>query len=132
MGGGGAGLGHSGIVLLLRNTGARTCSLRGYPGAALVTASGQEADAARTPSGYLGGLKAGSGVDPLVVVGPGRSASALLEGLDATSSGGACPTYSTLLVTPPNTTSTFRITRVLSLCRPEVHPVVPGVSGNQG
>jgi hypothetical protein len=58
--------------------------------------------------------------------------SALLEGVDADSQGGACPTYPTLVVTPPNTTSTVRIARPLALCRPEVHPVVSGQTGTQG
>ncbi len=129
LGSGGAGLGHSGIVLLLRNAGARTCVLRGYPGAALVARSGSVVNAVRTPSGYLGGLAPGSNVPPAVNIGPGQTASALLEGVDSSSGGGPCPTYPALLATPPNETSTVRLDRSLSLCNPQIHPVVAGTTG---
>jgi hypothetical protein len=133
LGRGGAGAGHVGAPLLFRNTGTATCVLTGYPGAALVKPSGGgQVQAIRTPSGYLGGLGSASGAPPIVRLRPGQTVSALLEGSDVAAGGGACPSYSQLLVTPPNQTVTVRLSRTWSsLCRLEVHPVVPGVSGNR-
>jgi hypothetical protein len=129
--GAGAAAGHSGIVLLFRNASARVCTLGGYPGAALVSRGGAEVNAVRTPSGYLGGLAAGTAVAPVVRVGPGQTVSALLEGDDASADGGACPLYPDLLVTPPNQTSTSHLTHSVALCSPQIHPVVTGTTGRQ-
>jgi hypothetical protein len=131
----GAGLGHVGVVLRFRSTGSATCTLSGYPGATLVTAGGRDVPARRTLNGYLGGVSgAGGGSDrvPVVRVRPGETVSAMLEGLDSDPAhgGGSCPRYAHLLVTPPNQTVTARMTSPLTaICRPEVHPVVPGTSG---
>jgi hypothetical protein len=128
----GAGLGHLGMVLLFKNEGRAVCALGGYPGVALVTGSGGELQAKRSPSGYLGGLSGSSHKIPVLEVGPGQTVSALLEGLDSRQPGGTpCPAYRALLVTPPNFTLTTRITRSLQICRPTVHPVVAGSQGRE-
>ncbi len=128
----GAGLGHVGVVLRFRSTASFTCTLSGYPGATLVTATGRNVPARRTRTGYLGGLAAGSGPLPVVHVLPGHTVSAYLEGLgaDAAHGGGPCPRYAHLLVTPPNETVTARmISPLKTICRPEVHPGGPGPGG---
>jgi hypothetical protein len=131
LGPGSAGLGHAGFALLFTNTGSGSCALTGYPGAALVAEGGAQLQVQRTPNGYLGGLAPGAKANPIVRLAPRQVASALLEGLDSTSAGGPCPQYAALLVTPPNSTVTSRLTRTMSICRPQIHPVVPGRSGEQ-
>ncbi len=126
-----AGLGHVGEPLVFENVGSAACVLSGYPGAALVGAGGRQVQARRTPNGYLGGLSQSSTVDPGVLLRPRQAASALLEGEDSTAAGGSCPTATALLVTPPNSTVTSRVARPLSMCDPQIHPVVSGVSGSQ-
>jgi len=130
----GAATGHVGVTLLFRNSGPAPCTLTGYPGAALVAASGRHRrlDIARTPQGYMGGLSPQARADPVVVLAPGRSGSAILEGEDFNpQTSAACPNYSALLITPPNQTVTVRLARSLTICDPEIHPVVAGTSGRQ-
>jgi hypothetical protein len=129
---GGAGLSHVGVVLRFRNTGASGCTLTGYPGATLVTASGLLVQARRTRAGYLGGLTGSMHALPVLHLASGTTASALLEGLDAdvAHGGGPCPRYTHLLVTAPNQRVTVRLpTPLRQVCQPEVHPVLPGLSG---
>jgi hypothetical protein len=134
LGGGSAGLGHAGEVVLFTNTGPSSCTLVGYPGAALVSATGRHGllNIARTPQGYLGGLSPSDKVDPVISLRPGERASALLEGEDSSApSGGPCPRYEALLVTPPNQTVTVRLDQTFQICNPQIHPVVSGTSGRQ-
>jgi hypothetical protein len=126
-----AGLGHLGAALLFANTGSRTCTLTGYPGVALSTASGGQRQVRRTPNGYLGGLSPQATAAPVVRLAPRQTASALLEGDASTSAGGPCPDYVALLVTPPNQTVTRRLAKTMSICAAQIHPVVPGTSGRQ-
>ena len=127
-----AGLGHIGVPLLFRNTGPAACSLYGYPGVAGLDAEGnQVVQATRTPSGYLGGLTPGATTPAAVDVAPGQVASALVEGTDVPVGTAPCPQYPALLVTPPGATESVRVRATLPGCSPiEVHPVVPGSSGN--
>lgn len=130
----GAATGHVGLTLLLRNSGQAACTLTGYPGAALVAATARHSQLqiARTPQGYMGGLSPQARANPVVVLAPGQSASAILEGEDFNPvTSGSCPRYSSLLVTPPNQHGTVRLTRSLSICDPTVHPVVAGTTGRQ-
>jgi hypothetical protein len=126
-----AGLGHLGEPLVFENVGSAACALSGYPGAALVGAGGRQVQARRTPNGYLGGLSQSSTVNPVVLLRPRQAASALLEGEDSTAAGGSCPTATALLVTPPNSTVTSRVARPLSMCDPQIHPVVSGALGTE-
>jgi hypothetical protein len=138
--GGGSGLGHQDQVILFTNQSQSTCALSGYPGVAGLDAQGnQRVQAERTPYGYLGGLQFGTTTPPSVSLAPGRTASAIVEGTDnPVGSATSCPSYPTLLVTPPNLTVSVRVTvtglgtnpRGLPGCSPiDVHPVVPGSSG---
>lgn len=134
-GGGGAGVGHVGVVLRFRSTTASTCTLSGYPGATLVTPGGRDLPVRRSRTGYLGGLADASAPVPVVSVRPGQTVSATLEGLDSAPAhgGGPCPRYAHLLVTPPNQTVTVRMASPLrEVCLPEVHPVVAGTTGRAG
>ena len=82
---------HQGVILLFRNTGQIACALTGYPGAALVNAKGQQVkQAARTPSGYLGGLRKGK--PTTIALYSGATASALLEGEVVDINGKTCAT----------------------------------------
>jgi hypothetical protein len=129
-----AATGHEGITLLFRNSGTAPCTLTGYPGAALVAASGRQRvlQIARTPQGYMGGLSPQARANPIVRLAPGQFASAILEGDDFNpQTSGSCPRYSSLLVTPPNQTVTVRLPVSLSICDPQIHPVVAGTSGSQ-
>jgi Protein of unknown function (DUF4232) len=133
VGAGTAGLGHVGEPLRFHNVGSAACVLTGYPGVALIRSGGRQLQAKRTPNGYLGGLSAGSQASPVLEVRPGETVSALLEGTDSQGgSGGPCPSYVALLVTPPNLRVSRRIARAFAVCEPTVHPVVAGASGRQG
>jgi Protein of unknown function (DUF4232) len=129
----GAGLGHEGVAILFKDTGTSECSLFGYPGVAALNSSGQQvAQAQRTPTGYLGGLETGSTTPPVVVLSPGAVASALIEGTDVpVGTATSCTTYPALLVTPPTSTQSERLTVSMPGCSPvEVHPVVSGTTGS--
>ncbi|HVC14496.1 MAG TPA: DUF4232 domain-containing protein [Acidimicrobiales bacterium] len=130
---GGAGLGHEGGPLLFKNTGSSTCTLSGYPGVAALNATGQQvSQAQRSPNGYLGGMETGSTAPPVVTLAPGATASALVEGTDVPEgTASSCPTYPALLVTPPTSTHSQRVTLPLPGCSPlQIHPVVPGTTGS--
>lgn len=131
MGQGGVATGHWVVPLHFRNASTTACALYGYPGVALLNAAGQEvAQAQRTPVGYAGGLRTGSSNPPTAILAPGLTATALVEGTDAPRTGPvtSCPVYSGMLVTPPTTTESVRLTlrlRPLIGCSPvEVHPVI--------
>ena len=127
--GDGVGLGHVGVVLLFKNSGSEACGLFGYPGVAGLNAAGVPVtQALRTLNGYLGGTRSATEV----VIAPGDSASALVEGTDVPiGSATGCPTYSSLLVTPPDTTQSVAIHFSMPGCSGlEIHPVVPGTTGS--
>jgi hypothetical protein len=106
--------------------------MSGYPGVAALNATGRQvAQAQRTPSGYLGGMRTGSTTPPVVLLEPGAVASALVEGTAVPEGvASSCPTYPALLVTPPTSTLSTRLAVSLPGCSAlEVHPVVSGTTG---
>ncbi len=119
------GLSHAGIVLVFTNHGA-PCTLTGYPGVDGLRAGAAVVHAERTLSGYLGGAKSTA----TVTLSAGRSASALLEGLDGPPAGQKCASYTSLLVTPPNDRRSVPLNSRAPLCSPQIHPVVAGGSGS--
>lgn len=124
-------MGHSGAVLVFTNTSGAACTLYGYPGVAGLNAAGKQiAQAKRTLNGYLG---SGYQVRTVRVPAGGR-ASALVEATSVPSGNAtSCPTYTALLVTPPNTTKSMKVDVKLPGCGGlEVHPVVPGTTGRMG
>jgi hypothetical protein len=131
---GGAGLGHVAEVLVFTNKSDMTCSLMGYPGVAALTTQGVQAQQAqRELNGYLGGLE-NSTTLPLVVLASGQTASALVEGTDNPVNGASsCPSYPALLVTPPGFTVSTKVSvgGFPGCSNLEVHPVVPGTSGQK-
>jgi hypothetical protein len=132
IGGGDAGLGHRSRILVFRNTGSATCVLQGYPGvAALDGDAHQVAQARRTLSGYLGGTRAAK--PPLVRLGAGAAASAMVEAVAFGANGASCAAYAGLLVTPPDETHSVRVNWGNDGCSDlQVHPVVPGTTGRSG
>ena len=82
--------------------------------------------ATRSSNGYLGGTY----VAGPVVVAPGGSASALVEGSDVPTGSQSCATYSALLVIAPGQTRSHVLRVSVPGCPTiQVHPVVPGVDG---
>ncbi len=131
----GAALGHEGRLLFFRNIGRRTCRLRGYPGVDGLDASGRAVvHAVRTPRGYLGGLGTVSSAMPIVALRPGQAGLSLVEGVDIPQGKATfCPSYRSLLVTPPGERQAVRLPATLPGCASiEVHPVVPGTTGPFG
>ncbi|MEU6258396.1 DUF4232 domain-containing protein [Streptomyces sp. NPDC047043] len=88
------GAGQENFPIVLTNTSSRTCTVRGYPGAAFVDASGRQ----------LGpDPKRESGSAPTTVtLAPGRSAWAGLTFSNPEVSGAHAATPASLLVTPPD------------------------------
>lgn len=137
-GDGGAGLSHGALTLIFTNISGSTCSLSGYPGAALPD-NGVAWNATREMAGYMGGA-AGYSSPPTVDLPPGVAASALIEWEAATVNGAPdtaanCPgsVAQSLQVTPPNTQSTSTFPPIQDACQGfEVHPVVPGSTGRSG
>lgn len=127
------GVGHVGFPLRFTNTSVGKCSLHGYPGVQALDKHGKpNMNAERTKSGYLGG-DTRSGPPPTVVLHPGDVASAYLEGTDMpTGQHKSCPQAAAFRVTPPNTHRATLLKRSLPECsRLQIHPVVPGKSGQE-
>ena len=120
--------GHDAFVLEFRNASAATCSLTGYPGFDALTASGVAlAHAIRTLHGFAGGAHAVTTVS----ITPGRYASATVEWMNFNpTTGGACSYSHGVATTAPNTTRTVRLPLNVSVCLLQVHPTVPGATGN--
>jgi hypothetical protein len=123
--------GHIIVTLVFTNTSTTTCAIQGYPGVAALNAAGKQVtQAVRTKNGYAGGVPDDRSI-PVVTLNPGQTASAVVEGTDVPSGAqSSCPTYPALLVTPPNTRTSIKVTTSMPGCSPvEVHPVVGGTSG---
>jgi len=128
----GAGLSHVGLILRFRNLGFIPCRMSGYPAVVLVAANGsRNLVTAERPFGYLGGLTPDTGMPPLVTLEPGKFASSLLEGVDFEGrTQRACPTISSLLVTPPTAAQSVRVATSFDGCsNVEIHPVLSGMTG---
>jgi hypothetical protein len=124
------GLTHHGYVIEFKNHGG-ACAIAGYPGVDALNAAGHRVlSAKRTKSGYLGGVA--SGPIPNVHLAKGKTASAIVEWIDL---GSPCPQAKSLRITPPNTSKSVvlspRSLESETLCRVEVHPVVPGTTGQR-
>lgn len=129
----GAATGHIGIPIRFRNRSRRTCSLRGYPGAAGLNKHGKQVtQAKRTKRGFIGGLKPGHKI-PTVVLHPGQVASSLIEGTDVPEGNQKhCRVLHGLLVTPPDDQRALHFRHAPPDCsRIQIHPVVRGKDGSQ-
>lgn len=130
----GAALGHSGETLYFENRSTTSCDLEGYPGVAGLDAFGNEVtQARRSPSGYIGGLVPGHVTPPVVLMSPGQTASAIVEGGDnPTGTSTSCPVLYGLVVTAPNTHRSVKLKYAPGDCSGiEIHPVVPGITGSE-
>ncbi|HST49463.1 DUF4232 domain-containing protein [Jatrophihabitans sp.] len=120
----------AGVLLTYTNTSDEPCALTGYPGASVLDAAGQPlAEAARTPSGPLGGLSAGD--PPRVVLFGQITGSAVVEWATAAQGTGACYPMASVVITPPGMSVTSRFDNQPTVCGPQVHPVVYGGTGKQ-
>lgn len=116
---------------MFTNPSTTTCVVSGYPGVAGLNAAGKQVvQAVRTKHGFIGGVPENQPI-PVVTLAPGQKASARVEGDDVTSgTQTSCPSYPSLLVTPPNTKTSIHVSSEMPGCIPiQVHPVVPGTSG---
>jgi Protein of unknown function (DUF4232) len=125
------GLSHHGYVLRFENRGP-ACTISGYPGVDGLSAQGRRVlSARRTKSGYLGGVGPGHPI-PRVRLAKGKTASAILEWIDL---GPPCPEVQSLKVTAPGAVVSVQLApkslQAETLCDVEVHPVVPGRSGQE-
>jgi hypothetical protein len=111
--------GHIVTPLIFKNTGTVSCTLYGYPGVASLDAAGAQAAQA---------TRAASPSPTLVTLAVGGTATAQLTTTDVPSGASpTCPTWSGLLVTPPNTKVSTHLTLSLSGCPGfSVTPVVAG------
>ncbi|HEY6794059.1 MAG TPA: DUF4232 domain-containing protein [Kineosporiaceae bacterium] len=121
-----AGAGQRYLPLIFTNTGSGPCTLRGYPGVAALDPGGRQVAQASRETGF-----------PLQTVrlGAGGSASALVHATAVPSgTATACPgDYPALLVTPPDTTTSVRVTVALPACGGlDVRPLAPGTAGTAG
>lgn len=121
--------GHANFVLRFKNVSGSTCSIHGYPGLDALTVHGNVLrHAQRTLNGFTGGSKHGI---PTVAVKPGKYASADVEWMNFNpTTAGACRFSHGVAATPANTSHTVHLARSVSDCKLQVHPTVPGTSGN--
>ncbi|HUA47571.1 MAG TPA: DUF4232 domain-containing protein [Solirubrobacteraceae bacterium] len=125
------GVSHHGYVLRFQNKGS-ACTIGGYPGVDGLSAQGQRVlSARRTKSGYLGGVGPSHPI-PRVPLAKGKTASAIVEWVDL---GPPCPRVQSLKVTAPDSVVSVQLApkslESETLCDVEVHPVVPGRSGQE-
>ncbi|MEV2212187.1 DUF4232 domain-containing protein [Streptomyces sp. NPDC050997] len=95
------GAGQENFPIVLTNASSRTCTVRGYPGAAFLDASGKQ----------LGpDPKRSSGTPETVTLTPGKSAWAGLSFANPEVSGARAATPATLVVTPPDERDPLKVT----------------------
>lgn len=118
--------GHRGLRLVFALAGGgEPCTLTGYPG--VDSGSGGPPIQARpTPRGYMGGLPAGIDEPPTVTLSLATQAYAVVEGLATDADGNQCPTYTDLVVSPPDIVQAYTVPAKIDTCRLEVHPVTAG------
>lgn len=130
----GAAMNHAGQAAVFKNVSNHTCTLQGYPGAAVMSGGHALVNATRELNGFIGDGRQLSSA-PLVTLQPGQSASAELEWVGnagekcyANGSGG-------LAITPPNTTKSTSLEKMdvgtNGICAGfQVHPVIAGIINN--
>ncbi|BBY03063.1 DUF4232 domain-containing protein [Mycobacterium seoulense] len=120
-----AAVGHRATTLVFSLAGgAEPCTLTGYPGVDS-GAGGPVIHAQPTLRGYMGGLPGGAEVPPTVILSLSTQAQAVVEGIAIDANGDPCPTYSELLVNPPDTTVVLTVPATIDACALQVHPVTP-------
>ncbi|WP_197520825.1 DUF4232 domain-containing protein [Mycobacterium sp. E2238] len=120
-----AAVGHRAATLVFSLAGgAEPCTLTGYPGVDS-GGGGPLIHAQPTPRGYMGGLPGGAEVPPTVILSLSTQAQAVVEGIAVDANGEPCPTYTDLLVNPPDTTVVLTVPVTIDACALQVHPVTP-------
>ena len=118
--------GHRSVVLLFTLAGgAEPCTLTGYPGVDSGD-GGPLVHAEPTPRGYMGGLPPGAEELPTATVSLSTQAQAIVEGMAIDGDGNPCPTYTALLVNPPDISEVFTVPAAIDACALRVHPITPG------
>ena len=107
--------------VVFRNTGEQPCFLRGFPGVSAADASG---------AGKVDAVRDTTKPATRVVLDPGQSAHAVLAVRNVPPTSAPCPSYPTLLVTPPDSRQTQRVVREVSPCAKEmrISVVQPGAA----
>ncbi|WP_082983695.1 DUF4232 domain-containing protein [Mycobacterium scrofulaceum] len=120
-----AAVGHRSATLVFSLAGgAEPCTLTGYPGVDSGS-GGPLIHAQPTLRGYMGGLPGGADVPPTVILSLSTQAQAVVEGVAIDANGEPCPTYTDLLVNPPDTTVVLSVPVTIDACALQVHPVTP-------
>ena len=101
---------------------AQPCAITGYPGVD-TRDGGPRISAERTLRGYLGGLPTGSDALPTVTMKTDKTAYAFIEDDAVDADGNACPTYTSLRVTPPDSTDTQNVSVTITACELQIHPI---------
>lgn len=118
-----AAVGHRAVTLLFTLAGgAEPCTLTGYPGVDSGD-GGPLIHAEPTPRGYLGGLPADVDEPPTVVLSLASQGQAVVEGLAVDADGKPCPSYSGLLVFPPDISQVYTVPAAIDACSLQVHPI---------
>jgi hypothetical protein len=118
---------HGSFVLLLKNVGAASCTLTGYPSVDAVNGTGQAlAHAQQTLSGFMGGAASVGTVS----LAPGGFASATVEWLNFNpQTSGNCTFSAAVAAAPPGISTQAHLSVSVSICDLQVHPAVAGTSG---
>lgn len=119
-------MGHRALTLTFSLAGgAEPCTLTGYPSVES-GAGGSDIHAKPTLRGYLGGLPSGVDVPPTVVLSISTRGQAIVEGMAVDGAGNACPSYTDLRVSPPDTGVVFTVPAAIDACELQVHPLTAG------
>jgi hypothetical protein len=118
----GAG-GHRAVTLIFSlASGGEPCTLLGYPWVDS-GAGGERIHAAPKPRGDMGGLPAGVEGPSTVTLSISTQAQAIVEGIGGDGDGNKCPTYTDLLVYPPDIDTVFTVPATIEACQLQVHPI---------
>ncbi|WP_406813794.1 DUF4232 domain-containing protein [Mycobacterium sp. M23085] len=119
----GAAVGHRALTLVFSLAGgADPCTLTGYAGVDS-GAGGPLIHAQPTPRGYLGGLPPDVNVPPTVILSISTQGQAIVEGIAVGAEGESCPTYTDLVINPPDTTQAVTVAATIQACALQVHPI---------
>ena len=120
----------SSVLLHLRNTGGRSCSVEGYPSIRASTDTGGGLPAHPSLFGPSGGVRSDS-APPVIVLAPHALATSVIDSYPQSASGGAtiCSTLTRLQVGLPAGEQLGASPVRLYVCDFQVHPLVSGSTG---